>query len=81
MKSYKTQRKLSLTFRYLLLVILALLWIFPVIWMILTSFAKNNNTGFVQSLFPQNWTLENYIGIFNNSQYPYAHWQIGRAHV
>ena len=74
MKSYKTQRKLSLTFRYLLLVILALLWIFPVIWMILTSFAKNNNTGFVQSLFPQNWTLENYIGIFNNSQYPYAHW-------
>lgn len=73
MKSYKRQRQASLVLRYLLLTLLAIIWIFPIVWIILTSFSKNN-TGFVSTFIPQQWTLDNFTGIFNNPVYPYGHW-------
>ncbi|MDR2464765.1 MAG: sugar ABC transporter permease [Streptococcaceae bacterium] len=74
MKSYKTQQRVSLVFRYILLVALAIIWIAPVVWIVLTSFSTNNNTGFVQTLVPINFTLENYTGLFQNELYPYLNW-------
>lgn len=73
MKSYRHQRQASLIFRYVLLVFLALIWIFPIAWIVLTSFSEND-TGFVSSFIPQSWTLSNYTGIFHNSVYPYGYW-------
>lgn len=40
MKSYKRQRQASLVLRYLLLTLLAIIWIFPIVWIILTAFLK-----------------------------------------
>ncbi|GAB2024284.1 sugar ABC transporter permease [Lactovum odontotermitis] len=75
MKSYQHQRKVSQVLRYILLTFLAIVWIFPIIWIILTSFSVNN-TGFVTSFIPRQWTINNYVGIFNTSQYPFAHWLV-----
>ena len=39
MKSYSNQRRLSLIFRYILLTVLAILWILPIVWIVLASFS------------------------------------------
>ena len=75
MKSYKNQRRLSLIFRYILLIILAIIWILPIIWIVLASFSYND-TGFVSTFWPDKFTLQNYIGIFTNPQYPFVNWII-----
>ena len=75
MKSYSAQRRLSLALRYLLLGFLAILWILPIVWIILASFSFNN-TGFVSEFWPEKFTLDNYIGIFTNNQYPIVNWII-----
>ena len=75
MKSYSQQRRLSLIFRYILLTILAILWILPIVWIVLASFSYND-TGFVSTFWPDKFTLQNYIGIFTNPQYPFVNWII-----
>lgn len=80
MKSYHNQRKIALIFRYVLLAILAVLWIFPIIWIILASFSYNN-TGFVSTIWPDKFTWQNYIGIFTNSQYPFGNWVLNTLFV
>lgn len=73
MKSYKLQRRLSLTFRYLLLVFLAIIWLVPIVWIILASFSYND-TGFVSTFWPEQFTMQNYIGILNSQQFPFLDW-------
>ena len=51
MKSYSNQRRLSLIFRYILLIVLAILWILPIVWIVLASFSFND-TGFVSTFWP-----------------------------
>ena len=80
MKSYHNQRKIAVIFRYVLLAILAVLWIFPIIWIILASFSYNN-TGFVSTIWPDKFTWQNYIGIFTNSQYPFVNWVLNTLFV
>jgi arabinogalactan oligomer/maltooligosaccharide transport system permease protein len=80
LKSYSNQRKVSLFFRYLLLTILAILWLIPILWIVLASFSYND-TGFISTFFPEKWTFQNYIGIFTNSQFPYLHWIINTLFV
>lgn len=80
MKSYHNQRKIALIFRYVLLAILAVLWIFPIIWIVLASFSYNN-TGFVSTIWPDKFTWQNYIGIFTNSQYPFVNWVLNTLFV
>lgn len=80
MKSYHNQRKIALIFRYVLLAILAVLWIFPIIWIILASFSYNN-TGFVSTIWPDKFTWQNYIGIVTNSQYPFVNWVLNTLFV
>ncbi len=80
MKSYHNQRKIALIFRYVLLAILAVLWIFPIIWIILASFSYNK-TGFISTIWPDKFTWQNYIGIFTNSQYPFVNWVLNTLFV
>ena len=76
MKSYKTQRRISLVFRYLLLVILAILWIAPVIWMIMISLSVNH-FGFVNYIWFSKlhpFTFENYVNMLTNTTFPFMKW-------
>ena len=80
MKSYHNQRRIALIFRYVLLAILAVLWIFPIIWIILASFSYNN-TGFVSTIWPEKFTWQNYVGILTSSQYPFVNWVLNTLFV
>lgn len=73
MHSYKRQQRLSLSLRYLLLIALVIVWIFPIAWIIMTSFSVNLS-GFVSTFIPKQWTLSNYAKIFNSELYPFGSW-------
>ncbi len=73
MKSYRAQRRLSLVLRYLLLIFLAVVWLVPIVWIVLASFSYND-TGFVSTYWPKEFTLQNYIGIFSSEQFPFVYW-------
>ncbi|MDR0199576.1 MAG: sugar ABC transporter permease [Streptococcaceae bacterium] len=76
MKSYHTQRAISTTLRYILLVILALLWIAPICWIVMVSFSRNN-VGFANYLWfthTNYFTFYNYQEILTSQQFPFVIW-------
>lgn len=80
LKSYRVQRKLSLVLCYILLTFLIVAWLVPIFWIILASFT-DNNTGFVSTFFPRRWTIQNYVRILTDSQYPFVHWFLNTLFV
>lgn len=69
----KTKKRINLSLTYLLLVILSIIWLFPIFWVILTSF-RGEGTAFVSYIIPKTFTLDNYIKLFNNDSFPFARW-------
>lgn len=61
---------------FILLAIVCVIWIFPLIWAIFTSFkseAEIQKVGF--SLIPQDWTLANFLGLLQgNDSSPVFRW-------
>ena len=57
---------------YCLLIIVAIVMLYPLVWMLFASF-KNNDEIFRSSIFPEMWTLDGYVNGWRGSgQYTYA---------
>lgn len=69
----KKQKRRTLTFVYVLLIILSVIWLFPILWVVLTSF-RGEGAMSVNYIIPKTFTLENYKMLFTNSSYPFARW-------
>lgn len=72
-KSYKIRRRITNGIVYVILTILALIWVTPLAWLIMMSFSGENRV-FMDHLIPNAWTFENYIKLFTDTagavQYP-----------
>lgn len=67
-------KKYSQILIYALLIILTIVWLFPIIWIILTSFREEGGQ-FVSYIIPKQFTLEHYKFLFSdNSSYPFMDW-------
>ena len=64
--SAKTKRFVNNTIVHVVLAILAAVWVFPIIWVILTSFRAEKGS-YVSTFFPQSFTLDNYMKLFNDT--------------
>ena len=69
----KNKRRINLTLTYILLIILSIVWLFPIVWVVLTSF-RGETGAYVPYIIPKSFTLDNYVKLFNNSSYPFAQW-------
>ncbi|MEY8699721.1 sugar ABC transporter permease [Streptococcus ferus] len=69
----KRKKQLRFALTYLLLIVLSLIWLFPIIWVVLTSF-RGEGSAYVPYFIPKTWTLDNYIKLFTNSSFPFARW-------
>ncbi len=58
---------------YILLVILCLIWIFPIVWLIANAL-RGESTGPVRYLFPRELTLNNFVNLFTDTEMPYLRW-------
>lgn len=59
---------------YIVLTILSVIWLFPILWIILTSFRAEQGY-YVGYFIPKGFTLDNYKNLFaNTSVIPFAKW-------
>ena len=71
MKDNKLGKKIA----FFLLLAVCIIWLFPLIWAVFTSFKPEMEiqaTGF--SLLPQQWTLANYLQLMGNESSPVFRW-------
>ena len=68
----KRKRQYSLIIHYCVLVLVAVIMLYPLVWMVFASF-KDNSEIFNASLIPDNWTISGYInGWKGTGQYTFA---------
>lgn len=63
MHSAKRRRFINNSIVHVVLGVLAVIWVFPIIWVILTSFRAEKGS-YVSTFFPQSFTLDNYVKLF-----------------
>ncbi len=64
--SMKARKFAANTAVHVILAVLSVVWLFPIFWVILTSFRAEKGS-YVSSFFPKNYTLDNYIRLFTNT--------------
>lgn len=69
----KKQKTRTLAFVYILLITLSIIWLFPILWVVLTNF-RGEGAMSVNYIIPKTFTLENYKMLFSNNSYPFAQW-------
>ena len=65
-KSAKTKRFVNNTIVHVSLAILAFIWVFPIIWVVLTSFRAEKGS-YVSTFLPRSYTQDNYIKLFTDT--------------
>jgi arabinogalactan oligomer/maltooligosaccharide transport system permease protein len=75
MKSIKKSEFVSLTIAHVVLVILAVIWLYPILWVVLNAFRveytdRGDLIGIVVShYFPKSFGMENFKRLFNNTYF------------
>ncbi len=64
--SAKKRRFINNTIVHVILAVLAMIWVFPIVWVILTSFRAEKGS-YVSTFFPQAFTLDNYAKLFTDT--------------
>ncbi|MDR3191393.1 MAG: sugar ABC transporter permease [Lactobacillaceae bacterium] len=80
MKSLKGVKKRNTILLYIILSVMAFVWVIPIVWIILTSFRAEGGA-FVNYFWPKHYTLHNYVQLFTNSQYPFGRWFLNTLFV
>ncbi len=60
------RRKINNVFVHVILAILSVIWLFPIFWVVLTSFRAEKGS-YVKTFFPKNYTFANYIKLFTDT--------------
>ena len=69
----RQRKQATNTLVYIILGVLSLIWIFPIIWIILTSF-RGEGKAFVQYFIPKTFTFDNYINLFTSDLFKFKQW-------
>ncbi|HHQ2319821.1 TPA: sugar ABC transporter permease [Streptococcus pyogenes] len=69
----KNKRRFQLGLVYATLIILSIIWLFPIAWVIFTSF-RSEGTAYVNYFIPKTFTLNHYINLFTNETFPFGKW-------
>lgn len=70
----RRKSKVGNLFAYLTLVIISVVWVFPIVWIVLTSFRAEKGS-FTSYFIPQNFTLDNYTSLLTNTGlFSYPRW-------
>ena len=64
--SMKTKQFFANTIVHIFLAVLSFIWVFPIFWVVLTSF-RGERGNYITSLFPKTYTFENYIKLFTDT--------------
>ena len=65
-KSASRKRAINNTIVHIVLAILAAIWVFPILWVIMTSFRAEQGS-YVSTFFPKAFTIDNYVRLFTDT--------------
>lgn len=65
-KSAKQKRLVNNIIVHAVLAVLAVVWVFPIFWVVLTSFRAEKGS-YVSTFFPKSYTLDNYVKLFTDT--------------
>lgn len=65
-KSAKRKRFINNTIVHVSLAVLAVIWVFPIAWVVLTSFRAERGS-YVSTFLPRAYTIDNYIRLFTDT--------------
>lgn len=75
MMNMKTKSKIVNFFCYIGLSALGFVWLIPIAWLIMHSFRATPTGAFPNAIFPETWTLDNYIKLFTETHlFNYPRW-------
>ncbi len=81
MRKMSVQRKISNIFVYTFLSVLALVWILPILWVIITSFREETGS-FTPYFLPRGYTIQNYITLLtDNTTFEFSRWFLNTLFV
>lgn len=69
----RKQKRINLAIVYTTLIVLAIVWLFPIFWIVMTSL-RGEGAMAVPYIIPKHFTLENYAHLFTNDSFPFARW-------
>lgn len=74
-RSMRQRKMLTNTFVHILLSVLAIIWILPIVWVIITSFKGDGTGPYTGQFLPTKFTLDNYIRLFKeNDLFYFGRW-------
>ena len=59
----KTKKILDITLRHVLLAVLAIIWLVPIVWLVVTAFSEKKGID-TTHFFPQKWSVDNFAQLF-----------------
>lgn len=65
-RSAKKVKMVNNTIVHISLAILAVIWVFPIAWVVLTSFRAEKGS-YVSTFLPQSYTIDNYVRLFTDT--------------
>ena len=71
--SMKARKKATNTLVYIILAVLSVIWLFPILWIVLTSF-RAEGTANVPYFIPKTYTIKNYVNLFTNPIFNFKKW-------
>ena len=66
LQSAKKNKLINNTIVHIVLAVLAVIWLFPIFWVILTSF-RGEKGSYVSTFFPKTFTFDNYVKLFTDT--------------
>lgn len=70
----KVKRTIKSFFAHFGLVLLSIVWLFPIFWVVLASFREEGGS-YTPYFFPKGYTINNYVRLFTeNSQFQFSRW-------
>lgn len=67
-------------FIYVMLAVISVMWLFPFAYLILTSL-RGESTQIVSYIFPKEWSLKNYLWLFNDPKSDFGHWYLNTLSI
>lgn len=65
-RSAKQVKMINNTIVHIVLAILAVIWVFPILWVVLTSFRAEKGS-YVSTFLPKSYTIDNYVKLFTDT--------------
>lgn len=79
LRPYQRRERIVAVFKHVGLVLLSLVMIYPLIWLLVSSFKPNDQIFSDLSIFPSELTLDNYVHGWDSQQLPFSRFLLNSA--